>query len=243
MRPYFSADVFIGFDLRMPTAFAIANASLIENTRWKIKSHALLLPHLQGMGLYYRPTERNLNGGLYDYISEAPMATEFAISRFLVPYLMDYKGWALFTDSDFLFRDDIGKLFLQADDKYAVMCVKHEYAPAEGLKMDGQAQLNYRRKNWSSMMLFNCEHPANRYLTPTTINRDTGRALHGFHWLKDEEIGSINEQWNWLEGHSSMDIVPSVVHFTRGTPDMAGYENVPYADEWNMYARRLKICK
>ena len=83
-------------------------------------------------------------------------STEFTFTRFLLPELADFKGWALFIDCDFIALDDVKKLFDQADNKYAIMCAQHDYTPKAGTKMDGQQQHNYPRKNWSSMMLVNC---------------------------------------------------------------------------------------
>jgi hypothetical protein len=122
------------------------------------------------------------------------------------------------------------------------MCVKHHYAPKEESKMDGQVQTQYVRKNWSSFMLFNNAHPANTFLNLTNVNSLPGRDLHRFSWLKDADIGELPVSWNWLEGHYPENMDIKAVHFTRGTPDMQGYENVPFAPLWNVYAERLKLC-
>lgn len=234
---------FIGFDLRMPLAYGVAVKSFKRMSTVDIEIQPLLLPHLEGEGVYTRPTEKR-DGQLFDTISGAPMSTQFAISRFLIPYLCGYEGWALFCDSDFMFREDPVNVFDFARPNLALACVHHKYdSPEEQIKMDNRKQTQYYRKNWSSLMLINCGHPSNRFLTPENVNKETGRFLHGFSWLKDEEIGQIDEKWNWLEGHSDPKINPSAVHFTRGTPDMNGYKDVPYADEWNAYARELPLCK
>ena len=112
------------------------------------------------------------------------------------------------------------------------MCVHHDYRPSETVKMDGQRQELYNRKNWSSLVLFNCEHPSNRFLNVKAVNFMRGGFLHGFGWLRPEMIGSVPESWNWLEGWSDARWEPKAVHFTRGVPSMKGYENIPYADEW-----------
>ena len=174
---------------------------------------------------------------MWDPISEAPMSTEFAISRFLTPLLAkqmygEKAGWALFMDCDVLARCNITELFELADKKYAVMCVKHNHKPLEGQKMDGVAQVQYARKNWSSVMLFNCDHPANDKLTVEMINSVPGRDLHRFCWLEDDEIGSLGVEWNYLVGHSPSGVNPKLVHFTDGVPTMPGYENVEYAREF-----------
>lgn len=230
-------NVFIGFDSRFKAAYKVAEQSLMKTVSRETVIHKLDLKTLRENGFYRRPTSVKKKQ-LFDDISQAPMSTEFAISRFLVPFLSDYRGWSLFCDSDFLFRGDLAKVFDAADHKYALMCVHHNYAPTEKKKMDGQEQSQYSRKNWSSFMLFNNEHPANKFLSVPQVNESTGRDLHRFCWLKDEEIGQLDESWNWLEGHSNEEINPDAVHFTRGTPDLKGYEDVPYADEWRAYAGR-----
>lgn len=228
--------VFIGFDSRFRLAYDVAVDSLRANTKLRsLKVFPIVLSRLKAAGLYYRPM-RQIDGHMYDDISAAPMSTEFAISRFLVPFLSNYKGWSIFCDSDFLFRADIKKVFDMADSRYAVMCVKHQYEPPEKMKMDGQLQQLYARKNWSSFMLFNNKHPANRFLNVENINQLPGRDLHRFCWLQDQHIGDLPQSWNWLEGHSDPEIAVDAVHYTRGTPDLPGYENAPFADEWRSYA-------
>lgn len=147
-----------------------------------------------------------------------------------------------FCDSDFLFRKPIDLLLAQLDDLRALMCVQHDYRPAEDKKMDGQVQTQYARKNWSSFMAFNTQHPANAALTVDMINAVPGRDLHRFCWLPDDAIGALPDTFNWLEGHST-NPDPAIVHYTRGTPDMAGYENAPYADEWRAVLAEVTLCK
>lgn len=233
-------NVMIGYETRLPLQYMVAARSLAEKVSHAVNISPILLPDLIAQGLYYRPMSK-VNGNLSDHISGAPMSTEFAISRFFIPLLNKYQGWTLFCDSDFLFRDDVLKLMELAHPKYAVMCVKHQYEPIEATKMDGQAQTRYRRKNWSSLMLINNAHPMNKQLNLQKLNASPGRDLHAFDWLMDEEIGALPEEWNWLEGHSSGDIDPKAVHFTRGTPDMDGHADVPYADEWQKLAAEMSI--
>ena len=223
-------SIWIGYDPREADAFAVARASIRRHASESFPVMALELPKLREAGLYTRPTSRS-EGRLWDDISEAPMATEFAISRFLVPHLAG-TGWALFMDSDMLVRKDITKLFELADPSKAVMCVKHAHAPEERTKMDGQLQTFYRRKNWSSVVLFNCDHPANDALTVELINMVPGRDLHAFCWLQDDEIGELPLEWNWLAGVSPPLADPAIVHHTLGIPSMPGYEDSPFADEW-----------
>lgn len=223
-------SIWIGFDPREAAAYAVAKHSIGKRLTQPIPVHGIVLDRLREQGLYNRPTERR-DGRLWDVISEAPMATEFAVSRFLTPILAK-KGWALFADCDVLARKSLVRLFDLANPKYAVMCVKHRHEPQEGVKMDGQAQTRYARKNWSSVALFNADHPSNKRLTVEMVNTLPGRDLHAFCWLKDEEIGELPAEWNYLVGHTQINEEPALVHFTDGVPFMPGYEDVPYADEW-----------
>ncbi|QKC67312.1 hypothetical protein EFV37_29260 [Mesorhizobium loti] len=223
-------SIWVGFDPREADAFAVARHSINRHLITPIPVRGVVLTDLRTGGLYTRPTSRK-DGRLWDDISDAPMSTEFACSRFMVPRLAK-TGWALFIDADMLVRRDLLALFKSADSDKAVMVVKHDHQPTATTKMDGQAQTRYPRKNWSSVMLFNCDHPANQKLTPELVNSVPGRDLHAFCWLKDEEIGALDPKWNYLVGHSDPAIDPAIVHFTDGTPAMAGYEDCEYADEW-----------
>lgn len=223
-------------------AWNVAQFSLKTTTSIPVTVHRLALSPLQSQGLYYRPTlviskSPNGQGRLYDEISQHKMTTGHAIARFLVPKLMNYQGWALFVDGDVLFRADVAKLFSLANSRYAVQVVKHQYEPKNDVKKGGHVQTTYFRKNWSSVMLFNCEHPANQALTVELVNSVPGRDLHRFCWLEDDLIGGLPETWNHLVGHSTHDDNPSLVHFTEGLPDVQGYENQPFASEWFDMAR------
>lgn len=222
--------LFIGFDPRETDAYAVARHSARASLNRPVPIRGLVLPELRKKGLYWRPTSRR-DGRLWDDISEAPMSTEFAISRFLCPILAG-TGWALFMDADMLVRKNLDRLFHDADPSKAVIVVKHQYDDQTGVKMDGQAQLPYARKNWSSVMLFNASHPANKALTVEMVNSLPGRDLHRFCWLEDKHIGEMSVEWNWLVGHSDPSVDPSIVHFTLGVPSMDGHENDAYADEW-----------
>lgn len=221
--------IFVGYDSREADAYRVCEKSILRySQQWitPLKEIGLRLA-----GLYDRPY--HIDGSQrYDTRDGRPFSTEFSFTRFLVPALNQYEGWALFCDCDFMFRADVNELFKLKDDKYAVMCVKHDYTPTEGVKMDGQIQQPYLRKNWSSLVLWNCGHPANKKMTPRAVNMFPGSFLHAFKWLKDSDIGSLPESWNWLEGHSPKSWEPKAVHYTRGIPSMPGYEHCAYADEW-----------
>lgn len=203
---------------------------MLKHALLSVKQHTVLLPDLIERGLYQRPIRYDDAGKMWDEISDAPMATEFSISRFFLPHIAT--GWALFVDSDILVRHSLSRLFELADDRYAVMVVKHDHRPTDLFKMDQQIQTSYERKNWSSVMLVNCDHPAHRELTLDRLNNWRGLLLHQFAWLDDHHIGELPVEWNWLVNHSAPVDNPGLVHFTDGYPLCKGHENDPYADEW-----------
>lgn len=142
-------------------------------------------------------------------------STLFTYSRFLVPHIARYRGWHLFCDSDFIFLDDPAELFEYKDDDKAVMVVKHEPYDAIDIKMDGKRNVNYPRKNWSSLILWNADHPANFELIPGFVNTVDPSYLHQFKWLDDELIGELPPQWNVLVDHHD-EFHASALHFTNG---------------------------
>jgi len=157
-------------------------------------------------------------------------ATQFTYSRFAIPLI--YNGWVIFCDSDFIFLEDIKKLYDLRDDKYAVMVCKHpDYKPNSSIKMNNKKQSEYHRKNWSSLILWNCDHAANKVLTEDVINNIEPSYLHQFKWLSDNLIGSIPLEWNTLVGYYHFEN-PKALHYTDGTPDIIG--KTEYEEEyWN----------
>lgn len=223
--------VFVGWDDREERAWNACVASLLDKASIPLRVRALDARALRAAGLYWRP-RRVEDGQRTDLIDGRPFSTDFAFTRFLVPELMRRSGWAVFCDADFLWRADIALLFRQRQPRFPVQVVQHAHRPAERIKMDGQEQAGYPRKNWSSLILWNCGHHAHDALTVEAVNTWSGRHLHAFAWLDGFAIGGLAEGWNWLEGYSPAAIEPQAVHFTRGTPDMPGYEHAAYADEW-----------
>jgi lipopolysaccharide biosynthesis glycosyltransferase len=227
--------VYIGYDRREPRSYEAAVRSLHLNADDPVIVHKLDSERLADTGLLRRP--QDTRGQRYDILSNANASTEFAISRFLVPILQQ-SGWALFVDSDVIFLGDVADLFALADPSKAVMCVKHQQEGGPSTKMDGQLQQFYARKNWSSVMLFNCDHPANRRLSLVDVQERRGLYLHSFGWLHDSELGELPQEWNFLVGVSGGGGVvsppPKLLHFTLGTPEL-GVCSL-YDREWFKYA-------
>jgi len=222
--------IFVGWDSREDIAYQTCRQSILDTTSSDVHIIPLKQKDLKKQELYWRKSDRL-------------SSTEFTFTRFLIPELMNFKGWALFIDCDFIALDDVQNLFNLADDKYAVMCAHHDYTPKEGFKMDGKAQLQYPRKNWSSMMLINCGHPSNAKLTKDLVSdpETTGKYLHRFSWLEDKEIGEISHEWNWLVGwykepkHGK----PKFLHYTEGGPWFEDYYNCEYASEYYRVERKF----
>ena len=218
--------VFIGWDSREDIAYQVAKQSILDAAKYpnQIEVVPIKLDELRKKGLYWRPEDKLAS-------------TEFTFSRFLIPELCEFKGWAVFCDCDFIFRNDVRELFERIDDKYAIMCAQHDYTPKEGTeKMDGKIQHNYPRKNWSSMVLWNCGHKSNKKLTKEFVNDEAidGKYLHRFSWLKDNEIGKVSHEWNWLVGwyKEPQDGTPKALHYTEGGPWFKKYQRCEYSGDW-----------
>lgn len=232
-------DIFIGWDGREAVASDVAAHSLARRTKYKLNITYLKHRDLRRAGQFTRPWLLEAQtGDFIDLIDGKPFSTEFSHTRFLVPSLMHFNGWALFFDSDMIFLSDAARLFALRQPEYAVMCVKHNHVPPYGThKMDGRDQLRYRRKNWSSFILWNCAHPANAVLTPERVSFMRGTDLHGFSWLKDAEIGELPIGYNYIAGVSprlppERGNRPDVVHYTNGGPWFPECQKVPYAQMW-----------
>ena len=232
--------VFIGYDSRESEVADVAKSSLIKNSTFPLHVQFLKERPLRHSGLFCRKW-RAENGQKFDVADGKPFSTEFSFSRFLVPALMQWEGWALFVDSDFVFMDDIAQLIpvLEASEDKAIVCCKQDYRPKTSVKMDGQVQENYYRKNWSSFMFFNCGHPANKMLTVQSVNEEPGSWLHGFGWLEDNQIGNCDFTWNFIAG--TTEGKPKAVHYTLGAPNFAHLQDVPFADEYRAEAKRIGV--
>lgn len=218
--------VFIGFDPRETIAYHVLSHSIIRSATQPV--------HITALGL------RSLDKFMWRE-RDPHQSTDFAFSRFLVPSMCNYQGYALFMDCDMMLRDgvDIARLFACANWDKAVAVCKHSYTPTTETKMEGMGddggsvrQSNYPMKNWSSVMLFN--NARCRKLTPGYVNTVTGLDLHRFCWLEDEsEIDQLPLAWNWLVGEYPHSEDALNIHWTLGGPWLGRkYEHVDYASEW-----------
>ena len=207
--------VFIGYDQAEPVAYHACCQSILD----KCKKPVIFFP----IGLSNCPEEFDRPRGEKD-------STEFAITRFLVPYLCNFQGFSLFMDCDVVVREDLSSLFEGIDERFAVSVVKHNYVASTEKKFLGQEQTQYGRKNWSSVMLFN--NSMCKALTPQYVQEAHGLSLHQFKWVEDDLIGELEPEWNYLVGEGGADVSAKIAHFTKGGPYFSGYEESEYSDDW-----------
>ena len=218
--------IFIGYDEGEKIAFHVLAESIRKQSSEPISITPIDLNTLRNH--FIRDKQSN-------------QSTEFAFSRFMVPYLSNYEGWSIFMDCDMLLRTDINELWKLRDEDYAVMCVKHDYEPKQDVKFRGAKNEKFPKKNWSSLMLMN--NAKCKLLTPEYVRTASGLELHQFKWLESErDIGAIPKTWNWLVGEYEYNPLANNVHFTLGGPYFYDYVNCDYSKEWfNVYTETTKI--
>lgn len=237
--------IYIGYDPREELYARVLKKSIEDNTKTKFNIVPLVQKELRRSGLYFRTHD---GSNRIDSFDGKPFSTEFSFTRFLVPFLNQFSGLALFMDCDMYVRSDISEVFdVYGQNKdAAISCVHHNYSPVEKKKMDDQVQTVYFRKNWSSFMLWNCSHPAVKQLTVHDVSTKPGSWLHSFDFIDNydgyDHTGKIHTEWNWLDGHSSEDIQAKNVHFTTGGPFYPNWvpqrpADAVYAEEWKSLAK------
>tara|TARA_A100000164_G_C21854469_1_gene746740 strand:- start:84 stop:776 length:693 start_codon:yes stop_codon:yes gene_type:complete len=214
-------NIFIGYDNRERAATNVLIDSLNQRSSLPISINILKNNQLINSGIYWRKRDPK-------------QSTDFSFTRFLVPYLMNFDGWAIFMDCDMLCQDDIAELWNQRNENYSLMCVKHKHKPKNKTKFLGEPQTSYPKKNWSSLMLINCSKCKN--LTVEYVNSASGLDLHRFNWLdNDNEIGEIKGTWNYLvQDPKKSNSNASLIHWTLGGPwfkEQRDYEDI-LTDKW-----------
>ena len=213
--------IYIGFDQRESIAYHTFVQSLIDNASIPLEITPLAVRNLKG---YEEKHDDKSN--------------DFVYSRFLTQFLNDYKGWAIFADGDMVCQADIQDLLDLRDDSKALQVVKHDYKTKAQQKYLGNINQDYPRKNWSSVILWNCAHPKHKILTQDFISNQTGKYLHRFSWLKDDEIGELPKEWNWLATEYPNNEEAKIIHYTLGTPCFKDYRDTEMSEIWlNKYGR------
>jgi lipopolysaccharide biosynthesis glycosyltransferase len=214
--------LFIGYDSREAVVHHVCVNSIVRHASQPVAVTPLALRNLGGY------VELHRDG-----------SNQFTYSRFLVPHLADWAGWALYIDGDMLLRSDIAELWKLRDEGKALLCVHHQYNTKLHEKYLGAKNEDYPRKNWSSVVLWNCAHPANRCLTPQFVQQATGAQLHRFTWLPDELIGELPREWNWLPDELGPNTQAKLLHWTLGAPCFAEFAHAPMAEEWHEERRLM----
>jgi len=207
--------IVVGFDQRESIAYHVFIQSIIENSSLPVLFVPLAINVLNG----YKETHTD-------------KSNDFIYSRFLTPYLNNFNGWAIFADGDMICQADIKELWDLRDESKALLVVKHDYQTKVHKKYLGNINENYPRKNWSSVILWNCAHPKHKILTPEFIASQTGKYLHRFSWLDDNDIGELPKEWNWLAIEYPENKNAKLIHYTLGTPCFKEYKNTEMADIW-----------
>lgn len=220
--PVKNLTIVVGFDQREAVAYHAFCQSVLERSSIPVR----FLPLARGAMKFY--TETHTDG-----------SNAFIYSRFLTPFLCDYQGMAVFADGDMICRADIAELAALYDPTKAVQVVKHDYKTKAAIKYLGNKNENYPRKNWSSLILWNCAHPANRVLTPQLIQEKPGSFLHRFSWLDDSLVGELPPEWNWLETEYDPNPAAKLIHYTLGTPCFKDYEKSDTSADWWATYRRV----
>lgn len=216
--------VFIGYDARETVAYHVASHSILKHSSVPISITPLVRSQLP-----------------VDPERDAKASTDFADTRFLVPWLCGFEGWAVFIDCDELFTVDPMILWNMRDDRYSVMVRKHNHNPENERKFLNQPQRRYEKKNWSSLMLFNCAKC--RELTPEYVRTTPGLDLHQFKWTDERLIGELPRGWNFLVNHDYFEGVPPLIHWTDGTPCFHEYQYAPYSELWWQTYKEMVHCE
>jgi hypothetical protein len=216
--------IFIGYDPRERAATNVLIDSLYRHSSLPLAISPIVTPQL---------------AEVFQRERDPKQSTAFSFTRFLVPWLMGYQGWAIFMDCDMLCRGDISELWALREDRYAVLCVQHDHRPNESAKFLGEVQSAYPKKNWSSLMLLNCARCT--ALTPDYVNTASGLQLHRFDWLDgDHQIGALPDRWNHLVDvqpaprQPAAEGGPTLLHWTLGGPWFREQRTMggPLAAEW-----------
>ena len=216
-------NLYVGYDEREAIAYHVFCHSVIKNTSIPVKITPLVLSQLKE----FNETHQD-------------RSNDFVYSRFLTPYLNEFNGWAIFADGDMICQADLKELIGMADPNKALMLVKHDYQTKASIKYLGNINENYPRKNWSSVILWNCSHPKHKILTPEFVSNQTGKFLHRFSWLDDNDIGELPLEWNWLACEYEKNTEAKLIHYTLGTPCFKDFRDTDMAEIWYDYYESAK---
>ena len=218
--------VFVGYDPREAIAYHTCVNSIIRHASQPVAIIPIAL------NLFQDYKETHTDG-----------SNHFIYTRFLVPHLMGFKGWAIFIDGDMIIRGDIVELWNLREIDKDVMVVKHDYQTCMPVKYLGAKNEDYPRKNWSSVILWNCNSFPNRQLTPEFVQKSSGSFLHRFSWLDDDRIGDLPPEWNWLPDEYGPNLNAKLLHYTLGAPCFQEFADTPQGNEWHRERILTEYCQ
>ena len=218
--------VFIGYDPREAIAYHTCVNSIIRNSSRPVA----IVP--VALNLFRDYAETHTDG-----------SNHFIYTRFLVPYLMEYQGWAIFIDGDMIVRGDIAELWDLRQYTKDAMVVKHDYKTRMKEKYLGSPNEDYPRKNWSSVILWNCNAIRNRQLDPEFVQKSTGAFLHRFSWIDDSRLGELPPEWNWLPDEYGPNSNAKLLHYTLGTPCFDEFKHTPMNEHWHAERTLTEHCQ
>ncbi len=218
--------VFVGYDPREAIAYHTCVNSIIRNSSRPVA----IVP--VALNLFKDYAETHTDG-----------SNHFIYTRFLVPYLMEYQGWAIFIDGDMIVRGDIAELWDLKQYTRDAMVVKHDYKTRMKEKYLGSPNEDYPRKNWSSVILWNCNAIRNRQLDPEFVQKSTGAFLHRFSWIDDSRLGELPSEWNWLPDEYGPNPNAKLLHYTLGTPCFDEFKHTPMNEHWHAERTLTEHCQ
>ena len=222
-------NIYIGYDEIEIVAYHTLSQSIIKHASGPVRISPICSKHFRKF---------------FNRARDDKQSNDFSFTRFLVPYLNNYDGYAIFMDCDMMLKTDIYEVLNEINLNSAISVVQHDYTPSNTVKYLNKVQYAYPRKNWSSFVVWNCSHEKNRKLTPTFVESASGLELHRFTWLLDSEIGNLDVNWNWLVGdyiNPPEDV--KNVHWTIGGPYFHEYSDVDYSSEWFDMNKETNFCK
>ena len=218
--------VFVGYDPREAIAYHVCTNSIIRNA----SAPVAIIPVALNLFTDYKETHGD-------------NSNHFVYTRFLVPYLMDFRGRAIFIDGDMVVRGDVIELYESLQTAHDVAVVKHDYKTRMPVKYMGAPNEVYPRKNWSSVIVWDCQSYPNRRLTPDFVQKQPGSFLHRFAWIDDDRIQALPPEWNWLPDELGENTEAKLLHYTLGTPCFREFADTTQAAEWHKERALTDYCQ
>ena len=218
--------VFVGYDPREAIVYHVCVNSIIRNA----SAPVAIIPVALNLFTDYEETHGD-------------NSNHFVYTRFLVPYLMDFKGRAIFIDGDMVVRGDIIELYESLKTAHDVAVVKHDYKTRMPVKYMGAPNEDYPRKNWSSVIVWDCQSYPNRRLTPDFVQKQPGSFLHRFSWIDNDRIQALPPEWNWLPDELGENTEAKLLHYTLGTPCFHEFADTIQAAEWHSEHGLAQHCE